>query len=347
MLNLIKVPTTVILTFTLVFVWAVNWSYVSAAALTGLSNTMSSQEASEASNHDIVFTTPSGVDAGETITVTFPAGFTIGSVDFTDIDVSATTPGELTLAATASGATWGAAFSSQVLTITSGTGTIDPGDEVTIEIGTNATAGTTGDQQITNHATPGSYTIEIAGTFGDTGDITIPILSDDEVNITAEVGQTLNFAISDNTIGFGTLGSGAARWATGDTNGSGSETSAHTLTIGTNATSGYTVQYNGATLTSGSDTIDVATISGDADGAPGTEQFAFNLTASGDATIPSAYQNSSDNYSFVASTDTTLASETAASADETLTMYYIANIATLTEAGQYETNITYTAFANF
>lgn len=347
MKKIIKIPTAALLSFVLLFAWLQSWTTVSAAALTALSDQMSSQEASELSNHTITFTTPSGVDAAETITVTFPAGFTIGSVDNTDIDVT-DDGGDLTLGPTASGSTWGAVFSGQILTITSDSGTIGAGSVIVIEIGTHATFGATGDQRITNHATPAvTYAITIAGTFGDTGTITIPVLSDDEVNITAEVGQTLNFAISDTTIGFGTLSSGAARWADGATTGSGSETSAHTLTIGTNATSGYTVQYNGPTLTSGGNTINVATISGDADGTPGSEQFAINLTTSGNATIPSAYQNSADNYSFVASTNTTLASETIASADETLSLYYIANIATLTEAGSYSTNVTYTAFANF
>ncbi len=319
-----------------------------AAALTGLSDNMSSQKIGTASNHTIAFVTPSGVGAGETITVTFPSGFTIGSVDNTDIDVTGSTAGELTLGATASAGTWGAAFSSQTLTITSGTGTIAPGETVTIEIGTHATAGATGDQQITNHASASTYSITIAGTFGDTGSILIPILNDDQVNITAEVGQTLTFSISDTTIGFGTLTSGNARYASGDALGTTTTAApAHNLIVGTNASSGYNVTYEGATLTSGSDTITAATISGDANGTPGTEQFAISYDTDGDATIASGYEQASDNYNFVVSTATTFASETSASANETIGAYYIANIATLTEAGSYSTTLTYTATANY
>jgi predicted secreted protein len=315
-----------------------------AAALTGLSNTMSSQKVSEASNHTIIFTSPSGVGAGETITVTFPAGFTIGSVDHTDIDVE-DDGSDVTVGATASGATWGAAFSSQVLTITSGTGVIAAGSEITIEIGTNADSG---DQQITNNSTADTYTIAIAGTFGDTGNILIPILDDDEVSITADVGQTLSFSISDNTIGFGTLTSGSARYATGDTAGSGTETSAHNLVIGTNASSGYTVTFTASnTLAFGTDEIDIATITGDSDGTPGTEQFAINFTTDGDATIATAYANASDNWSMATGTATTIASETVPTADETIGAYYLANIASLTPAGSYSTTLVYIATANY
>jgi hypothetical protein len=319
---------------------------VLAAALTGVSDTMSSQKAGEASNHTIVFTSPSGVAAGETITITFPAGFTIGSVDNTDIDVD-DDGADLTLGATASGATWGAAFSGQILTIESGTGTIAAGSEITVEIGTHATSGATGDQQITNHATPSTYTISIAGTFGDTGSVLIPILTDDEVSVTADVGQTLSFSISDNTIGFGTLSSSGPRYATGTT-GSGTETSAHDLVIGTNASSGYTVTYNASTtLVSGSDEIDIATITGDADGTAGAEQFAINFATDGDATIVTTYANASDNWDMATGTATTIVSETVPTADETISAYYLANIASLTPAGSYSASFVYIATANY
>jgi len=98
------------------------------------------------------------------MTITFPSGFGIGSVDYTDIDVSwGSSTGyenELTLAATCSDSTWGAAFSGQVLTITSCSGTISSTSKVVVEIGTNAS---NGDQQIENPDTSGTYVISIAG----------------------------------------------------------------------------------------------------------------------------------------------------------------------------------------
>src|SRR3990172_5972491 len=136
------------------------------ATLSALSDTMSRLANSELSDHTIKYTTSLGVDAAETMTITMPSGFTIGSVDNTDIDVSwGPTTGyenELTLGASASCATLGASFTGQVLTITSGTGTISTNSKVVVEIGDNATGGA-GNEQITKHATAATYTISIAG----------------------------------------------------------------------------------------------------------------------------------------------------------------------------------------
>src|SRR6185295_1582630 len=96
----------------------------------------------------------------------------------------------------------------------------------------------------TNATTAQSYDIAISGTFGDTGDITVTLLTNDQVSVTATVAESLTFTISDNTIGFGTLSSSAARYATGDTAGDSSEVAAHTLVVGTNATNGYTLTVN-------------------------------------------------------------------------------------------------------
>lgn len=327
-----------------------------AAALTIMSDIMSTVKASVVADHEVRFKTPTGVDAStDTITLTFAAGFTMGSVAFGDMDleIDAACDGTYeiskTLAATPSTSpTWGAAVSGQIITLTAPTnaasGEIAVNACVRVEIGTNAASGT---NQITN-ATAASYDLDIAGAFGDTGTIVITIVADDVVVTTATVVASLTFTVDDNTIFFGTLGTGAAKWATGTAGGSGSSTSAHTMTVGTNSTAGYSVTYNGTTLTSGGDTIDVATWTGDADGTPGSEQFAIAVTVSGDATIATAYQQASNNFSFVASTTTTLVSETVQTATETISAYYIANIAANTEAHtDYTSNITYIATGNF
>src|SRR3990167_5520829 len=58
---------------------------VSAAAITGASDTLNNSAPTATSNHAIVFTTPTGVAAAETITVTFPSGFSTSSgLDFND-----------------------------------------------------------------------------------------------------------------------------------------------------------------------------------------------------------------------------------------------------------------------
>lgn len=332
-----------------------------AAALTSLSDAMSSLKASTAANHEIKFVTPSGVDAGETIILTFSADFTgVNSIAFGDIDfaegnssncTTATFTDE-TLAATPSGATWGAdGDSATTVTLTSASGTIAAGVCVRIRIGTNAVVGATGSNQISNGAADDDDTIAMTGTFGDTGTITVDIITDDQVAVSATVAQSISFAISDNAIGFGSLSSSGPRFATFDAVGSDTDASAHTLAVGTNASTGYTITYNGATLTSGLNTISVASITNDENGIPGTEQFAIATISDGDTTVATGYDHNvtagNRDWNFVAGTTTTLASETVPTATETLSMYYLANISALTEAGSYATAITYNATANF
>ncbi len=174
----------------LILVLVFNFIYpVRAAGVINFSDTLSAHDTNTVSNHTIVFTTPSGVGAGQTMTLTFAAGFNIGSVDFTDIDLE-DDGAELSLAALAAGATWGASFSGQVLTITSGTGTIAGSSVVTIEIGTHATSQVNGDQQITNPVASGSYIIDLDGTFGDTGHLAVASTGDSSVTVAAATAGT-------------------------------------------------------------------------------------------------------------------------------------------------------------
>lgn len=333
-----------------------------AAALTSLSDAMSSLKASTAANHEIKFVTPSGVDAGETIIMTFSADFTgvtniaFGDIDFAEGNSSNCTTATFTdetLAASASGATWGAdGDSATTVTLTSASGTIAAGVCVRIRIGTNAVVGATGSNQISNGAADDDDTIAMTGTFGDTGTITVDIITDDQVAVSATVAQSISFAISDNSIGFGSLSSSGPRFATSDATGSPTDSSeAHNLQVGTNASTGYTVTYNGATLTSGLNTVSVASITNDEDGTTGSEQFAIATSTNGDATIATGYDHNATpanrDWNFVASTTTTLASEIVPTATETLSMFYLANISALTEAGSYATTLTYNATANF
>jgi len=331
--------------FSLVFVSA---GPASAASVTSLSDNLSTLTASTAANHTITFTTPTGVTAGQDITLTFGAAFTgVGSIVHGDIDVT-DDGGELALGSTPSGATWGAAGSGQVVTITSGTGTIAGGSVIVVEIGTHATNQSTGVNQITNgSAGATTATVAIAGSFGDTGTLFVPIITNDTVSISATVAPTISFAVSDNSIGFGTLSTSAARWATGDTNGTGSDTTAHNLTASTNATSGYAVYVRGATLTSGGNTIDA--IGGSATGSSvGSEQFGLKVGASGGSGAAVApYATADYAYAANASTQDIVAESTVASATTTFSINYIANIAATTQAGSYTTNLVYTAAGTF
>ena len=313
--------------------------------ITGLKDTMQGLKVSTSSNHTIVFTAPNGVGQGENFTITFPSDFALGYLDYEDFDVNA--GGELTLADSASGASWGVATSSLVITITSGTGEIASSTEVTVEIGTHATTGVTGSTRITNPTSANTYTILIATSYPDNGTTTVQILTDDQVAVSAAVGQTLSFAISDNTIGFGSLDSNNSRYATGDLSGGASSSSAHTLTAGTNATSGYTVTVVGPTLTSGDDTI-TAIGSSAASPSTGSEQFGISITATGGSGSATAPYATADEFAYDAeSTADEIASHDGSSATTYFHMVYVANIGADTEAGNYSTALTYVATANY
>ncbi|MBI5405949.1 hypothetical protein HY972_02840 [Candidatus Kaiserbacteria bacterium] len=163
----------------------------------------------------------------------------------------------------------------------------------------------------------------------------------------AEGSQSLTFSISDNTIGFGTLVSSGARYATGDTLGSASDTAdAHTISVATSASSGYTMTLNGATLTSGANTINAIGATAAASSA-GTEQFGARLivnSGTGSATSPYA----STNWAL----DTGAFPDQVASGagDGVTTVFgvrYIGNISASTENGSYSATLTYVATATF
>ena len=217
-----------------------------AADLTILSDTLSRLIASQDANHTIIFTTPSGVATAGTIEIIFPIGFLTTSVDYTDIDF-ADDGVDLTLAATPNLATWGASFSgvnNRTLTLTSGTGIIAASSVITIEIGTNATFDSVGNQAINNPVTSSTYGISIAGSFGDTGVISVVIISDDQIQVSGDIYPTLDFSVSSNDVGFGTMANTNIKYATANGVGSFSEPSNGLpvkLTAGTNAQNGLAI----------------------------------------------------------------------------------------------------------
>src|SRR3989338_2318848 len=172
-----------------------------AASLTALSDTLSTAKKSTLSSHTIKFTTPTGAEEStDTIILTFPSDFSFTSKDISTVTFThgATTGAETTetLAASPSATAWGAAFSgtaNRVFTLTAptdgvGAGTLAATQKVIITYdSTNST----------NATTAGTFLIAISGTFGDTGDISVQILDDDQVSVSATVAQTLSFAISD------------------------------------------------------------------------------------------------------------------------------------------------------
>jgi len=317
-----------------------------AAAITSASDTMSSSKVSALSNHDILFTTPTGITTSQTVTVTFPADFSIATLlDWTDVDVLIQGV-QQTLGATGGATTWTAVrTSATVLTITAQTGGTPAaaGNTVRIRIGTNATSQSTGVRQVTNPTTTGSKVIAIGGTFADSGNITVQIITDDQVAVSSTVAQTLTFSLGANTLALGTLSSTAV------------VSGSHTVTVATNAASGMVLTVAGATLTSGAFTI-TACATG-CTSTTGSEQFGINLVAnttpvvgaavSGTAPIGAAATNYNTANTFRFATGETIASAAAGINSSVFTVSYITNISGATEAGSYTATLTYTATATF
>lgn len=356
MKHVLKRSISVVALFAMVF--GLNFGYVRfayAATITSAKDVLSTITDGAEANHTISWVSPSGVANNTTITITFPTGFSLTGVTEDDIDIAGTTEGELTTAATCAGTeNASAAIVGQVLTITLCSG--DGGDftnseTITVEIGTNATASGTGANQINNQSEAQNNsdpTIDITSGATDTGSVAVEIIADDSVNVTAQVDPSITFSISDTTIGFGTLSASAVRYANGAATGSATVTPAHTLSAGTNAAAGLTVTYNGALLTSAGNNIDAATITGDADGTIGAEQFAISFDDNGSTfSIVSGYDEASNNSTYVANTTTTIFSAAAPLASASVDAHYLANIAANTPAGNYSTNITYIATGTF
>ena len=328
------------------------FSFAEAASITSASDTMSSLTASATSTHAIKFTSPSGAASStDDIVITFPSDFnftgkTIGTVSLTHGPSTGLETTE-TLAAAPTGSAWGAVFSgtqNRILTLTAptdGTGVValNPNDKVIVSY-TGASS--------TNPSTPGSYVMTIAGSFGDSGDITVNILTSNQVDITATVPQSLTFSISDTSISFGTLTAVAARYASGTASGDASEVEAHNVIVGTNAANGYTMTVGGSTLTTSSSTINITAIgAANTASAIGTEQFGLRMTATGGSgTVSAPYAAAGFAFDTGSFPDAIAVSNTA-SANTTYSARYIANITANTEAGIYTGAVTYVATANF
>jgi hypothetical protein len=191
--------------------------------------------------------TPTGLAAGEIISLTFPAGFTgIGSLSAEDLDLTVNGVDQDLDAGAASGPIWNVTAAGQVIDIESGTDTIAPGQTVVIEIGLNATFASTSDSQISNPAGITSYEIGVTVGAGDTGKTRVAIV--DEVTVTASVDTLFTFTV--NGVSDGTLVN-TADTTGGDTTATEipfgklvadtASTAAQNLEVSTNAANGFVV----------------------------------------------------------------------------------------------------------
>ena len=331
--------------------------FVYAAALTNISDTLSSVRALYPSNHSLVFNTPSGITANQTIQITF-TGWSSLNFGTTSIDIlvgnSTTTASSVNLNTSNGASQWGVSTSSNVLTLTApSSGSLPtPGQVLIINIGTNAIYQASGTEQIANPAV-GNYTATIAGNMADYGAFSIDIIQNDKVDVSGTVSQSISFSISTTTIYFGILSSGGAKYAS-STNSAGdtASTTAHNLQVGTNAPYGYNVTIQGDTLRSLQNSSNVITAIGGTAAAsnPGNSQFGIAVAVVGGtgAVVVSPYATTNQ-YGFNASTSTaqTLAYGNLPTDTTTYNLTYLTNITPLQAAGTYVTSLTYIGTANF
>lgn len=235
-----------------ILLWSVglpSLRFVEAANVTSYSDTLSTSAPSVDANHTIEFTTPTGVASGQTIVITFDAAFNPASVDYTDIDV-ATSSGanNFSLATDCSGSELAsAAFSGDVLTITmcEAGSNIAPNGTTTIEIGTNATHQTNGDQAINNPGAIGSYEISMTAGASDSGTTEVAIV--DTVDVQASVDTVFTFTVTGVNTGSMVNGTSTTGSTTptlinfGQLVANTASTAAQDLAVVTNARNGFVV----------------------------------------------------------------------------------------------------------
>ena len=254
-----------------VFLWSTGLPtlvrFAEADSISSASDTITDSAPGVVADHSIVFTTPNGLSAGQTITLTFPTGageFVMGSVGEDDIDIDIDgTP--TTTAGIASATEWGVSVAANVITLQTMTGTpVASSSQITVRIGLNAVDSGSGANQITNPTNTGSHGIDIGGTMQDTGQVRVAIV--DSVTVSASVDTSLTFTVSGTSGGTTVNGSPTTTiHATTPTTlpfetidvGT-SETLAHDLAVATNASNGFTVtaEISGSFQSTLGDTID-------------------------------------------------------------------------------------------
>lgn len=269
---------------------------------------------------------PSEANVGYTFEIN-PAttGSTIRRVEFqvgttqggTTVPTSMTTTGASLGTVSGLSGTWTEDVSANgLLKITNATGST-PTNPVSIEF-----------EDITNSSIEGTYYFRVStydattgGTLIDQDDMAFPI-EDSTVTVSADVGQTLSFALSATAVNLGTLSDSSV------------STDNHTLTVGTNASGGYTLTGQGSALASGSDTIPFVT-----DGTVTTGASEYGVAFAGAAGHPVGDRDLTN--------ITTVASSTGPVSGATTTATYKASVAGSQPAGSYTSQITYIATATF
>jgi len=321
--------------------------------------------ASQITSRSVVLGTSQGATStSHDFTFTLPTSTTVKSIDFlycTTASGACSTPSGLTTTTAAingSPGNLGGAGSWTVggtptngriqITNASNTGSPSAGSTVNFNTITNPTL--SGNSTVF-YVRITSYSDASWSTPLDTGTVASAVTN--QIQVTASVNETLDFCAfqtgttcaggTGSTVALGTLSSSAATTGTSK------------MIAGTNASTGYTVQYTGATLT-GPSTI-AATGTTGATSSTGTAQFGINAVSnsspsvgsnpSGGSGTASTNYATGNTFSYVASTLTQIVHATAATDDTLYTVSYLANIPASQAAGSYSTTITYICTATF
>lgn len=232
-----------------ILLWSVGvptFRFAEAANVISFSDVISDSAPTAKANHTLTFETPNGLPAGGVLAIEFQSGFTgIGSIVANDIDLIASGTEQNLVDGAPSGSTWGVSASGQKIEITNGSSAVASSSVLVVKIGTNASNGAAGINQISNPAA-GSYVVNVDLAGGvDSGDTRVMIV--EPVTVTASVDTIFTFTVlgvgngldvnsltttgtsTSNTVDFGTL--------TADT----PTILAQDLKVETNAANGFTV----------------------------------------------------------------------------------------------------------
>jgi hypothetical protein len=353
-----------------VLILGLSYAPVYAAALTSLSDTMTRAKDSSGgnvlSNHTVKFTlgAATALNAGETIIVDFDSGFDLtgfANTEVEDFDIVVATAEESIVAA-------GGCASNDAIEITAVNNTDKSftftacssytaeavGSVITIEIGTHASSGGTGNDQVINPSTTGTKLINITAA-GDTGQIAVVIVANDQVVLTATVDPSITFSVSDSSSTFTTsLSAGIVRTAA----------TVITLTVGTNGNGGYSISVRdiGNTTNPGLYNSLASAIIGSANGSYAATAdlgdigttFGYGMQAACTAGcttnthVNSDYRQGTDVVGAFTIADKNVATYTSStSTSHTITNTYKAKASASTKAGTYTDTLTYVATATF
>ena len=260
----------------------------------------------------ITFTTTGGLDTADTILIGFPTTATVGGTNITISGAGCT------------GATGTRTASGQTTTITFTAGTCTGAGVVTLTMTDALSAYTT-----TTYAQESASirTLDEGTTHQDYG--LVLKTNDNTTDVTGYVALTVNMAVDDVSMTFGTLSSAAT--ASDD----------QIYTVNSNNSTGVTLQIDGDTngLVSGSDDINDVS-----DGAVTTGQEEYGIANVGSGlTLQGIFTTGDDP---IPATATTIASSTLPVASATLTVTYKASIGGTTPAGSYSEVVTMTVASN-